>query len=197
MRKAFTMAELLIVMAVIGLMASFAIPKYQSHQFHKSLNETMEQIQKIIYNGIIDPVTGYANGSGGVCSTGHDYVGISATKVNLCSVLHMKTEDIGSGDPDDGTKSKLMGIFATHTDGKGYMMFDDVPHRPNHLRVFIDLSSFTGSKRELAYAEDLIYSTFNREFRSSDPHINKNALDFATPSGGNGSDGKILIELTK
>jgi hypothetical protein len=153
----------------------------------------MEQIQKIIYNGIIDPVTGYANGSGGVCSTGHDFVGISATKVNLCSVLHMKTE----GNPDDGTKSKLMGIFGTHTEGKGYIMFDDVPHRPNHLRVFINVSSFTGSKRELAYVEDLIYSTFTREFSSSDPHINKNALDFATPNGGNGSDGKILIELTR
>lgn len=88
MKKGFTLVELVFVMAVLGLLAYFAIPTIQQKKEAEETDSLIEKTMVFVGSGIYSTVNGYISGAGADCSPSMATVtGITAAKVVDCAQL--------------------------------------------------------------------------------------------------------------
>lgn len=131
MQKGFTLIELMIVIAIIGILAAVAIPQYQNYIARTEVTTSLSDLR-----GVFNAVEDYVNRTGrmGTLADMEDYTGVDLGSANatpgLLDVSTTKyTATIASVEGTNGTGSVTFTVAFSNAggasamlDGKNYVM---------------------------------------------------------------------------
>lgn len=101
-QKGFTLIELMIVIAIIGILAAIAIPAYQTYTAKSQVSAGLAEIA--------GAKTGYETRvNEGNAITGLKQIGLNATSTNRCSELSVTTFSTTDGSANNAIVCKLKG----------------------------------------------------------------------------------------
>lgn len=196
-RKGFTLIELTVTVALMAMLTIYFYIKTQDSYFYTEVKKATNEISGIIERGVMNDVTGYANGTGGDCSTGYDYVGLTAKRMNDCTGLFVidplspKVLDPNGNGDDASSVTKILTGF-TNENGSIYLRSQTW----DTFEVFIDFSMLILDDRKKAYIEDHLTGLLRDKFSTSLVGIDLNAVSFVA-STGNVHDGMLLLFFKK
>ncbi len=198
-KSAFTLIEIIITILLSSLIASLSYKYYQQNRWFGALNVLDKNILFLLNNGVMDTAIGYVNGTGGDCSSGNNYIDISAGRMIDCV-------GYGSSFPYGGTKNTngsssyvkipLSDYMPTGETCKMYL--DD--KSSDEYYMYIDCSAVNydeGSSRAKKTIENKINAYLRKNLVTIYQSVNFNATSVTNPNGGNSSDGKLRILFKK
>ena len=201
MRQGFTLLELVFVLILLTLSSVYTFNYVRQQNFYRSINHTLNDISNILNNAVMDTVKGYVNGTGGDCSNGNNYVGLSAARVIDC-IGWSNAYPYKGTKSTNGSESYIVGFSKEYTTSDGcHLYLDNNGLQSDQYYVFIDCSNinFSGNpnKRFTGYVEDKINYIINKNFSTIVQRVDRDAVSLSDKNSGTDNDGKIGFLMKK
>ena len=200
-KRAFTLIEIIISIIIAAMIGAYVLSGKQKSDFTSAVSDFSNNLVSMIQSGVIDSTVGYANGSGGDCSSSNDYTDISAGRIKDC--VGWDNYVIGGTKNTTGKDSYFMGInfLGAYTNGKGCeIYFDEDSSDTQTFYIFVDCSALDydgGSSRYKKYIEDRIDFVLKSKLSTIYQSTDRNSTAIDNNSGGTEDDGMLRIELKK
>lgn len=192
MRRGFTMIELLFVLITLGVLSIWGVKGLRYANQFSDMDNYAEELAGVLQYGVFDVYKGYVNGSGGDCSSGVNYLDISAIRVAKCSDINNTMEVVSTGDETDGTLSYFHGLQMYSDDGAGCKTyFDDDTATSFYMFIDCDLDE----KNEAM--EGIVVSAVRNRFPTAFVGFDEESTALDNDTGGTAFDGKVRILLEK
>ena len=201
LKKGFTLIEIIISIIIAAVIGAYILSGKQKSDFTSSVSDFASNLVSMIESGVIDSTVGYANGSGGDCSSSNDYTDISAGRVKDCVGWNYS---IGGTKNTTGTDSYFKGanFLRAYTNGQGCKVyFDEDGSDPQIFYMFVDCSALDydgGSSRYKKYVENRVDFVLRSKLPTIYQDTDRKASSIDdTSSSGSEDDGKIKIKFKK
>lgn len=204
MKKGFTLLEVILTIALIGIVSVMSIKQMAHQKINKDINDMVDKVDGILEVALLAS-TGYPSSTGDPCSSGYNYIDLSAVRINSCSDLGLTTT--GENNPNstngrNGTLSQIEDLkLLSGYSGIPIIRVAENPTIPENFYLFLDFSSLEElSERKKAYIEEILEAHFERDFTSNFVKAYRNAIDVnvddnTVATDGTEIDGKITIEF--
>ena len=201
LKKGFTLIEIIISIIIAAMIGAYVLTGKQKSDFTSAVSNFANNLVSMIESGVIDSTVGYANGSGGDCSSSNDYTDISAGRVKDCVGWKYS---IGGTKNTTGTDSYFEGanfLRAYTNNGEGCKVyFDEDGSDPQTFYMFVDCSNLDydgGSPRYKKYVEDRVDFVLQSKLSTVYQNTKREATAIDNDSGGSADDGMLRIEFKK